>query len=98
MDDSDLVCRLERGGDLSRDRQCVYHRKGAGPQPVFQRRPFDHFEHEPAHAARLFEAVDRADIGVIERRQYSRFSLEAGATILIGEERLRQDLDRHVAA
>ena len=42
-------------------------------------------------------AVDRTDVWVIERRQQSRFPLEAGATIRIGRPRSGQTLERDVA-
>src|SRR5262245_4075224 len=39
---------------------------------------FDQLQNQMVHVARLLQAVDRRDIGMIERRQHSRFSPEAG--------------------
>ena len=48
-------------------------------------------------AVRLFEAVDRADVGMIQRGEHPRLALEAREPIGMARERARQDLDRDVA-
>ena len=46
---------------------------------------------------RLFETVDRANVGMIQRGEHLRFTLEARDAIGIARERFRQDLDRDFA-
>ena len=46
---------------------------------------------------RFFEAVDRGDVGMIQRRERLRFAREPREPIGIVRERVRQDLDRDVA-
>ena len=48
------------------------------------------------HAVALFQAMYRRDIGMIQRRQYFRFPLEAGEALWIARKDLREDLDRHI--
>ena len=49
------------------------------------------------HAVALFEAVDGADVRMIQRGERARFAREPGAALGIGREVRRQDLDRDVA-
>jgi hypothetical protein len=58
----------------------------------------DQFHHEGLRAARSFEAVDRRDVRMIERRQRLRLALEAGEPLGILRERIRQDLERDLPA
>ena len=62
---------------------------GSGParDAVGQRLALDQFQHQRADAVRLFEAVDRADVRMIERREHARFALEARQPIGIAGER-----------
>ena len=58
-----------------------------------QRRPFHQFHHQRA----LFHAVDRRDVGMIQRRQHLRLAREARHAVGILREGLGQHLDRDVA-
>ncbi len=49
------------------------------------------------HAVLFLDAVNRSDVGMIERRQHTRLALESGKAVGIGREGLRQDLERHIA-
>ena len=51
----------------------------------------------PRDAVDVLDAVDRADVRMIERREHARFALEARQPIGVGDEGRRQDLDRDVA-
>ena len=42
---------------------------------------------------RLLEAVDRADVGMVQRREHPCFALEAREAIRVARERAGQDLD-----
>ena len=49
-------------------------------------------------ASNVFEAVDRRDVGMIQRREDVRFPLETGETIRVVRHLRQQHLDRDVAA
>jgi hypothetical protein len=55
-------------------------------------------EHEAPDSVGLLEAVDRADLRVIERGQHTRFAFEACQPVGIVGERPRQNLDRDGAS
>ena len=67
VDDSLLVRRLQRLGDLSRDGQRVADGDCATRDALRQILPLDQLHHERRHAAGCFEAVNVRDAGVIER-------------------------------
>ena len=83
MDDAPLVRRFERVGDLPRDRQRLV-RSGMAPRAIRSASvvALDEFEDERADAGGLFEAVEScAMFGMVERREQSRFALEAREAI-----------------
>ena len=49
------------------------------------------------HIARLFQVVDRRDVGMIQRGQQPRLALKTGEPFGIFCEGLRKDFDRHIA-
>src|SRR6202035_2477455 len=57
----------------------------------------DQFEYEGAHTGRFFEAVDRADVRMIQCRERPRLALETRATLRVARERRRQDFNRDLA-
>ena len=64
--------------------------------PFRQRLALHELEHQCRDAIHLLEAVDRADVRVIERRQHPRFALEAREAFGMAREEPRQDFDRNV--
>ena len=62
-----------------------------------ERITLDKLEDQEANTLRFLEAVDRADVRVVQRREHSRLALETGEPIRVAGERTRQDLDRDVA-
>ena len=64
---------------------------------VRERGALDELENQEANVVRFLEAVDRADVGMVERREHPRFAREAGESIGMARERGWQDLDRDVA-
>jgi hypothetical protein len=88
---------LERVRDLLRDRQRFVGRDRAQRDPIGQRRAFHELQHQRAHAVRFFQTVDRADMRMIQRGKYLRFTFEASEAVRIGSECLGQDLERDVA-
>ena len=98
MDDALLVCRFQGAGNLTRDRQDVGERNRPVGDAIRKRRAFNQFKDERVRGARVFEAVDVADVRMIERREDLRFAPESREPIGIGAERLGQDLQRDVAS
>jgi len=98
MDDAQFVGRLEGFGDLPRDVQRLGERKRSAGDPLGQRLAVDQFEHERAEAIGLFEPKDRADVRVVERRQYAGFTFEPFEALRVTSELWVDDLDRHIAA
>ena len=83
VDDALLVCRLERLGDLSRDRECLLNRQRTQRQTLGERRAFHEFEHEAAHASGLLQPIDRANVWMVQRRQHPRLAFEAREPIRV---------------
>ena len=98
MDDPLLVRGFERLGDLLRDRQRLVERDRAARDALRQILALDEFHHERVHAAGLLEPVDRGDVGMIQRRERLRLALEPRQAFGVRGERVRQDLDRDLAA
>jgi hypothetical protein len=92
-----FVGGVERRDDLPPDRQRVADLQSTR-DPVRQRLAFDELEDQGAHALRLLDAVNRGNVGVVQRRQRPCFAFEAGQSIRIACERTRQDLDGDVPA
>ena len=62
-----------------------------------ERGALDELENQEANAVSFLEAVDRADVGMVQRREHPRFALEARESIGMARERRRQNLDRDIA-
>jgi hypothetical protein len=77
MDDPLFVRRFERFGNLPRDRQRLGQRDGAAREPLRQVLALDQFHDERDRAVALFEAVNRADVGMIQRGEHLRLAPEA---------------------
>ncbi len=93
-----LVRGFESFGDLLRNGQGFVEGNGALGDAVGERRPLDQFHHEGVHAGGLLEPVDRGDVGMIERRERLGLALEPRQAFGVRCERVRQDLDRDLAA
>ena len=81
VNDSLLVRRVERIGDLPRNRQCLAHRQRARRQALGERLTLDQLENQPMNAVALLEPVDGADVRMIQRGQQPRLALEPRAAI-----------------
>ncbi len=68
---------VESIGDLTRNRERVGYRRRSALDPIGQRFAFHQLEHQGADAIGFFEAVDGADVGVIERGEHARLAFEA---------------------
>ena len=104
--DTFLMGGLERIGNLPRDHEHLVRRqpRGGTSRPcgrgdsVGQRFAFDQFQYEAAHALGLFDAVDCADMRVIQCGEHPCFALETRAPFWISGERKGQDFDGDLAA
>jgi hypothetical protein len=65
--------------------------------PLLERRTFDELQDERGDAGRIFNAVDGADVRMIQRGKDSRFALESREPFGIGGNRRREDLNRDLA-
>ena len=88
MDDALLVRRFETRGDLARDGERLIER-----QRTFEVGAFDQFHHQRA----LLDAVDGGDVGMIQRREHLRFTLEARHVLRVVGQRRGQHFDGDVA-
>ena len=84
-------------GNLPRVRQRFGQRHRSLANALGQRLAFHELENQPVDVVPILEAIDRADVWMIQRRQQARFSLEACAPARIRGKDVRQDLDRDVA-
>ena len=79
------ICEAIGSASVERDR--------SGGDPLRQRGAFDQFDNQRP----LLDAVDRSDVGVIQRGQNLGFAREARQSIGILRERIRDHLDRDLA-
>ena len=96
VDDSLIVSRFERLGDLLRNREGFRERNRALCDPLGKRRSFDQLHDQRMDPVRVFESVDVCDVRMVERRQHLRFALETRESLRVGGEEVRQNLDGHV--
>jgi hypothetical protein len=101
MDDPLLVGTLEGISDLARDRQGLSDRHRPALKPLREGLAFNQFENQRvdvgAFGGLVLEAIDRADVRMIERREYVSFALESRQPLRIQRERSRQHLHRDIA-
>ena len=73
--------------------------RGIGPRlnPIRQRWPFDQFENKRTSVVGFFEAVDRRDVGMVQRSQNLCFTLKPCQPLRVGRERFGENLERHLA-
>src|ERR1051326_2371663 len=95
--DALFVRRFERVGDLARDCHCLVQRNRTAADPIGERRPFDELENQRRRVVRLLEAVNRRDVGMVERREELRFADESVEPIGIARKQDRQNLERDAA-
>ena len=95
--DAGVVCRFERGSNLPGDRHGGFDRHAAARDHLRQRHAVDQLHHQRVHTIAILEAVDRGDVGMLERRERPCFANESRDAIGIRIGFRRQDLDRHVS-
>ncbi len=65
-------------------------------EPLGEGRPLDQFKDKGTHAVEIFDAIDRADMRMVQRGEHPRLAIEAGASLGIVEPDAREDLDGHI--
>ena len=105
VDNPFFVGDVEGLGDLPRDAQRVTNGQPRALRPltrgiregVRERLPVHELENQEPDAFGFLEAVDRADVRMIQRGEHPRLPLEAREPLGVGRERVRQELDRDIA-
>src|SRR4030095_11559038 len=97
MNDAFLVRGIERICDLARDGQRALGPDASGLNDRVEGLAGYQLHDERRDLRELFEAVHLRDVGMVERREQTRFALEPRAALRTAGECARQDLDRDVA-
>ncbi len=92
------VRRFKGLGNVFRDRQCLVERDRATGDPLREILTLNEFHDERVGGARFFKPVNRRDVGMIQRRERLRLAFEPCQAFGVSGERVRQDLDRDLAA
>jgi hypothetical protein len=100
VEDPAIVRRRQAAGELDGVVDDLPQRQRTLVEPLAQRLPFQQLHHRVRHARaagfgrRRADVVDRHDVGMRERGDRLRFTLEPRGALGIGGEELGQDLDR----
>ena len=97
VNDSLVVSRAHRLGDLLRNGDRLVDWNRTERDAVRQRRTLHQFHDEGGHAVGAFEPVDRGDVRMIQRSQEFGFTLKARETFGVGNQRLGENLHGHGA-
>ena len=98
MNDALFVGGFESAGDLARQQQGFGGRNWPLRDPVRERWAFDQLQHQRLDDIVVFHPMDRADVGVIQRRKDLCLALESREPASIRGEALRQDFEGDAAA
>ncbi len=98
VEDALAVRGVERVRDVDRDVDDPIDRQRAGAEDLVQGGAVDQLHHDEAAAVMLADVVERADVGVVQRRGGARLALEALRGQRVGGGRLGQELHCDVAA
>ncbi len=96
MDDPALVCRIERVGDLPRNRDHVARWQRTLRDALGQRGSVHELHRDRVVPVSLFDTVDLGDVRVIQRRKRLGLASEARDAIGIVLHEGREDLQRDV--
>jgi hypothetical protein len=99
VDNAGAVRGVERTGDVDGDRQRFRQREGksslsAPRQTLLERLAVNQLHDEKGGAVVIADIEERADVGVGELREGTRFAVEPLAQLRVGGERTGQHLDR----
>ena len=97
MHDSSIVRGLQRLGQLAGDRQRFIQRQCAAQDALREVLSVDELHRDRVHRARLLDAVNRRDVGVVERGQRLRLAREPRQPVIVSRDGVGQDLERDVS-
>src|SRR5262249_793 len=97
MDDSCLVCGLQRTRDLNRNLQNICILERSIRKVMTKRMAFDKFSSDEVRSISFSNFVNGKNVGVIQRRCGSGFLDEPSQAIFISGEGIRQQLQRDLA-
>ena len=75
------MCSFESFSDLLSNGQGFVDGDRPLTDPISKRRPFDQLQNQRPRVAGLLQPVDRANVGMVQRGQDLRFTLEAGQPV-----------------
>ena len=78
MNNALLVSRFEGIGDLFGNLKCLINRNGPLGNSVRQRRTLDQFQDQRLGVLGALQAMDRTNIGMVQRGEDFGFPLETG--------------------
>ena len=94
VNDALFVRRFQSLGHLQGKAMGLFQRDGSFRNPLRQGGTLNQFQNQRTDIARFLEAVNGADVGVIERSEDFCFSLEPAHSLGIFDKLLGQDLQR----
>jgi len=98
MHDAFAMCCLQRVGDLNPERQCVFRLQWPPSDAVLQRHAVEELHRYKRTALKRANFVNRADVGMVERRCRPRLPAEALQCLRVLGDVVRQKLERNKAA
>ena len=98
MDDAFLVSRLQPLGNLLEERKGFTERDGASHDPLGQGLARHELHHQKVRPVRLFEPVNRGDVGMIQRSKEPGFALEASQALFVLCESFQDDFDGDISS
>ena len=96
VNDAALVGGFEGINQLARDRQHVGDRKRSFLNLGRETLPGNELHDQIVEALVFFQTVDRGNVGMVQRREYTRLTLEARHALLVRRKMLGQHFDRDV--
>ena len=97
MDNTRFVCRFQPFRNLAADVERFFHGNRPRLGHLRQRLPVHQLQDEEVDTIGIVEAVDRGDVGMVQRGEELGFSLEPGQALLVGGKFFGEDLDGHGA-
>ena len=97
MDDALPVGRVECFGNLPRHLNGFVERQRSPGDALLKRLALDDLENQETVPIDGFETMNRRDVGMIQRREQSRFPLQPRHPFFVIRERCRQHFDGHFA-
>ncbi len=93
MDDSLTMGRVQRIGDLNGERQYGFELNRPSRDEMLERDAVEEFHGDKRLAVLLANVVDRANVGMVQRRCCLRFALEARQCLSVARNVVRQEFE-----